>query len=193
MSLMSPSQQLNTAIWLNIIVISQNYCDRYDRPCSWLRNANGMCKWHRWHHGILILILILIINFHPIFHSQIGANVGIVGIKEHLGLILAFLVPVFVVVTIDMCPTNILQEDLKQFCKVLNYAAKFPSWWGFTTILSCRLPAISNLHSKSVEYEFQIFESMESWKETKNRSIECDTNDTIGDNRRIQFKKHGEY
>lgn len=69
-----------------------------------------------------IPILILIVNFHPIFHSQIGANAGIVGMtKEHLGLALALSVPVFVVVTkIDMCPPNILQDNLKLLCKVLK-------------------------------------------------------------------------
>lgn len=69
-----------------------------------------------------IPISILIVNFHPIFHSQIGANAGIVGMtKEHLGLALALSVPVFVVVTkIDMCPPNILQDNLKLLCKVLK-------------------------------------------------------------------------
>lgn len=53
---------------------------------------------------------------------QMGANAGIVGMtKEHLGLALALSVPVFVVVTkIDMCPTNILQDNLKLLCKVLR-------------------------------------------------------------------------
>lgn len=41
--------------------------------------------------------------------------------KEHLGLALALSVPVFVVVTkIDMCPTNVLQDNLKLLCKVLK-------------------------------------------------------------------------
>lgn len=41
--------------------------------------------------------------------------------KEHLGLALALSVPVFVVVTkIDMCPPNILQDNLKLLCKVLK-------------------------------------------------------------------------
>lgn len=53
---------------------------------------------------------------------QIGANAGIVGMtKEHLGLALALSVPVFVVVTkIDMCPPNVLQDNLKVLCKVLK-------------------------------------------------------------------------
>lgn len=53
---------------------------------------------------------------------QMGANAGIVGMtKEHLGLALALSVPVFVVVTkIDMCPPNILQDNLKLLCKVLR-------------------------------------------------------------------------
>lgn len=53
---------------------------------------------------------------------MIAANSGIVGMtKEHLGLALALSVPVFVVVTkIDMCPPNILQENLKLVCKVLK-------------------------------------------------------------------------
>lgn len=41
--------------------------------------------------------------------------------KEHLGLALALSVPVFVVVTkIDMCPPNILQENLKLLFKILK-------------------------------------------------------------------------
>lgn len=41
--------------------------------------------------------------------------------KEHLGLALALSVPVFVVVTkIDMCPPNILQENLKLLYKILK-------------------------------------------------------------------------
>nr|XP_040222180.2 GTP-binding protein 1 [Anopheles coluzzii] len=53
---------------------------------------------------------------------MIGANSGIVGMtKEHLGLALALSVPVFVVVTkIDMCPPNILQENLKLLYKILK-------------------------------------------------------------------------
>lgn len=53
---------------------------------------------------------------------MIGANSGIVGMtKEHLGLALALSVPVFVVVTkIDMCPANILQENLKLLYKILK-------------------------------------------------------------------------
>lgn len=53
---------------------------------------------------------------------MIGANAGIVGMtKEHLGLALALSVPVFVVVTkIDMCPPNILQDNLKLLFKILK-------------------------------------------------------------------------
>ncbi|XP_055526780.1 GTP-binding protein 1 [Wyeomyia smithii] len=53
---------------------------------------------------------------------MIGANSGIVGMtKEHLGLALALSVPVFVVVTkIDMCPPNVLQENLKMLYKILK-------------------------------------------------------------------------
>ncbi|XP_052862064.1 GTP-binding protein 1 [Anopheles cruzii] len=53
---------------------------------------------------------------------MIGANSGIVGMtKEHLGLALALSVPVFVVVTkIDMCPPNILQDNLKLLYKILK-------------------------------------------------------------------------
>lgn len=41
--------------------------------------------------------------------------------KEHLGLALALSVPVFVVVTkIDMCPPNVLQENLKLLYKILK-------------------------------------------------------------------------
>jgi len=53
---------------------------------------------------------------------MIGANAGIVGMtKEHLGLALALSVPVFVVVTkIDMCPPNVLQENLKLLIRILK-------------------------------------------------------------------------
>lgn len=53
---------------------------------------------------------------------MVGANAGIVGMtKEHLGLALALSVPVFVVITkIDMCPPNILQENLKLLVRILK-------------------------------------------------------------------------
>ncbi|XP_057320994.1 GTP-binding protein 1 isoform X2 [Microplitis mediator] len=53
---------------------------------------------------------------------MVGANAGIVGMtKEHLGLALALSVPVFVVVTkIDMCPQNILQENLRLLIRILK-------------------------------------------------------------------------
>lgn len=53
---------------------------------------------------------------------MIGANAGIVGMtKEHLGLALALSVPVFVVVTkIDMCPINVLQDNLKMLVRILK-------------------------------------------------------------------------
>jgi len=53
---------------------------------------------------------------------MVGANAGIVGMtKEHLGLALALSVPVFVVVTkIDMCPANILQDNLKLLVRILK-------------------------------------------------------------------------
>ncbi|XP_044732832.1 GTP-binding protein 1 [Chrysoperla carnea] len=53
---------------------------------------------------------------------MVGANAGIVGMtKEHLGLALALSVPVFVVITkIDMCPPNVLQENLKLLVKILK-------------------------------------------------------------------------
>ncbi|XP_077293166.1 GTP-binding protein 1 [Arctopsyche grandis] len=53
---------------------------------------------------------------------MIGANAGIVGMtKEHLGLALALSVPVFVVVTkIDMCPPNVLAENLKILIRLLK-------------------------------------------------------------------------
>lgn len=53
---------------------------------------------------------------------MVGANAGIIGMtKEHLGLALALSVPVFVVVTkIDMCPANVLQDNLKLLFKVLK-------------------------------------------------------------------------
>lgn len=53
---------------------------------------------------------------------MVGANAGIVGMtKEHLGLALALSVPVFVVVTkIDMCPPNVLQDNLKLLVKILK-------------------------------------------------------------------------
>lgn len=41
--------------------------------------------------------------------------------KEHLGLALALSVPVFVVVTkIDMCPSNVLQDNLKMLVRILK-------------------------------------------------------------------------
>lgn len=53
---------------------------------------------------------------------MVGANAGIIGMtKEHLGLALALSVPVFVVVTkIDMCPANVLQENLKLLVRILK-------------------------------------------------------------------------
>lgn len=53
---------------------------------------------------------------------QVGANAGIIGMtKEHLGLALALSVPVFVVITkIDMCPANILQDNLKMLVRILK-------------------------------------------------------------------------
>ncbi|XP_031779704.1 GTP-binding protein 1 [Nasonia vitripennis] len=53
---------------------------------------------------------------------MVGANAGIVGMtKEHLGLALALSVPVFVVVTkIDMCPPNVLQENLRLLNRILK-------------------------------------------------------------------------
>ncbi|XP_056637461.1 GTP-binding protein 1 [Diorhabda sublineata] len=53
---------------------------------------------------------------------MVGANAGIIGMtKEHLGLALALSVPVFVVVTkIDMCPANILQDNLKMLVRILK-------------------------------------------------------------------------
>eukprot|EP00056_Hartaetosiga_gracilis_P013956 m.236528 g.236528 ORF g.236528 m.236528 type:complete len:301 (-) comp13922_c0_seq9:8771-9673(-) len=53
---------------------------------------------------------------------MIGANAGIVGMtKEHLGLALALNVPVYVVVTkIDMCPENVLKENMKMLTRILK-------------------------------------------------------------------------
>ncbi|XP_012265723.2 GTP-binding protein 1 [Athalia rosae] len=53
---------------------------------------------------------------------MVGANAGIVGMtKEHLGLALALSVPVFVVVTkIDMCPPNVLQDNLRLLVRILK-------------------------------------------------------------------------
>lgn len=53
---------------------------------------------------------------------MVGANAGIVGMtKEHLGLALALSVPVFVVVTkIDMCPANVLQDNLRMLVRILK-------------------------------------------------------------------------
>lgn len=53
---------------------------------------------------------------------KVGANAGIIGMtKEHLGLALALSVPVFVVVTkIDMCPVNVLQDNLKILVRILK-------------------------------------------------------------------------
>ncbi|KAK9873205.1 hypothetical protein WA026_021438 [Henosepilachna vigintioctopunctata] len=53
---------------------------------------------------------------------MVGANAGIIGMtKEHLGLALALSVPVFVVVTkIDMCPANVLQDNLRILVRILK-------------------------------------------------------------------------
>ncbi|KAG1676001.1 GTP-binding protein 1 [Nymphon striatum] len=53
---------------------------------------------------------------------MIGSNAGVVGMtKEHLGLALALNVPVFVVITkIDMCPPNVLQDNLKLLVRILK-------------------------------------------------------------------------
>ncbi|GBP08708.1 GTP-binding protein 1 [Eumeta japonica] len=61
-------------------------------------------------------------GMHLTLVLMIGANAGIVGMtKEHLGLALALSVPVFVVVTkIDMCPPNVLQDNLKLLFKILK-------------------------------------------------------------------------
>lgn len=41
--------------------------------------------------------------------------------KEHLGLALALSVPVYVVITkIDMCPTNVLQDNIKVLIRILK-------------------------------------------------------------------------
>ncbi|RLU16983.1 hypothetical protein DMN91_011052 [Ooceraea biroi] len=63
-----------------------------------------------------------ILGFDSVGMLMIGANAGIVGMtKEHLGLALALSVPVFVVVTkIDMCPPNVLQENLKLLIRILK-------------------------------------------------------------------------
>ncbi|XP_065319409.1 GTP-binding protein 1-like [Gordionus sp. m RMFG-2023] len=55
---------------------------------------------------------------------MIGANAGIVGMtKEHLGLALALNMPVFVVLTkTDMCPANVLADNVKLVAKVLKSA-----------------------------------------------------------------------
>lgn len=52
----------------------------------------------------------------------VGSNSGIIGMtKEHLALALALQVPVFVIITkVDMCPTNILEETIKQVTKILR-------------------------------------------------------------------------
>lgn len=59
---------------------------------------------------------------YPVLILQVGANAGIIGMtKEHLGLALALSVPVFVVVTkIDMCPVNVLQDNLKMLVRILK-------------------------------------------------------------------------
>lgn len=53
---------------------------------------------------------------------MVGANAGIIGMtKEHLGLALALNVPVFVVVTkIDMCPPNVLRDNMKLLMRILK-------------------------------------------------------------------------
>ncbi|KAJ3027849.1 Short integuments 2, mitochondrial, partial [Rhizophlyctis rosea] len=53
---------------------------------------------------------------------MIGANAGLIGMtREHLGLALALSVPVYIVITkIDMCPVNVLENTIKQLCKILR-------------------------------------------------------------------------
>ncbi|RUS34255.1 hypothetical protein BC938DRAFT_481601 [Jimgerdemannia flammicorona] len=53
---------------------------------------------------------------------MVGANAGVIGMtKEHLGLALSLAIPVLVVITkIDMCPTNILENTVKQLTKILR-------------------------------------------------------------------------
>ncbi|KAL0072375.1 hypothetical protein AAF712_000138 [Marasmius tenuissimus] len=52
----------------------------------------------------------------------VGANAGLIGMsKEHLSIALALSVPVVVCVTkIDMTPTNVMEETIKQVVKILK-------------------------------------------------------------------------
>ncbi len=56
---------------------------------------------------------------------MVGANAGLIGMaREHLTLSFALGVPVFIVITkIDMCPTPVLEETVKQIFKVLRSPA----------------------------------------------------------------------
>lgn len=74
--------------------------------------------------GMLMVKMIICYKFcfYKAKPLKVGANAGIIGMtKEHLGLALALSVPVFVVVTkIDMCPENVLQNNLKMLVRILK-------------------------------------------------------------------------
>ena len=62
-------------------------------------------------------------GFAPDFAMlMVGANMGLVGMtKEHLSLVFALNVPVFIVITkIDMCPGEVLEENVRQLNKLLR-------------------------------------------------------------------------
>lgn len=62
-------------------------------------------------------------GFAPDFAMlMVGANMGLVGMtKEHLSLVFALNVPVFIVITkIDMCPPEVLAENIRQIHKLLR-------------------------------------------------------------------------
>lgn len=67
-------------------------------------------------------VILIFVIFYFLGMLMVGANAGIVGMtKEHLGLALALSVPVFVVVTkIDMCPPNVLKENLRLLIRILK-------------------------------------------------------------------------
>lgn len=87
---------------------------------------------------------------------MIGSNAGIIGMtKEHLGLALALSVPVFVVVTkIDMCPPNVLQENMKLLIRML----KSPGCRKIPVVVSSENDVITSALNFSSERVCPIFQ-----------------------------------
>ena len=64
----------------------------------------------------------MINGFDITYNIKVGANAGMIGMtKEHLGIALSLGIPVLVVVTkIDRCPSNILQNTIKELGTILK-------------------------------------------------------------------------